>query len=143
MIENIVYKNEVLSLIIRSNYKSEGIEFFTDDENEQQLAYMNRKSNYIIEPHIHNKVKREVFFTQETLVIKSGKVRVDYYSNDKQYLESRILNGGDVALLVAGGHGLKMLEDSEIIEIKQGPYVGANDKVRFTPVDENDIEVKL
>ena len=79
---------------------------------------------------------------QEVLYIKSGKVRVDFYDNDQVYLESRILFAGDVILLSDGGHGFKMLEPSEIIEVKQGPYCGEMDKVRFEPVDEKLINLK-
>jgi len=75
-------------------------------------------------------------------VIKSGKVRIDYYYDDKNYIESRILNKGDVVLLAYGGHGFEMIEDSEIIEIKQGPYSGEMDKVRFQPVEKDKLRIK-
>ena len=142
MIENILHEEKLLSVIIRANYKSEGIEFFTPDNYSQQLAYMNRTKDYVIPPHVHNSVKRVVQFTQEVLVIKSGKVRVDYYDDDKNYLESSILNKGDVVLLAYGGHGFEMLEDSEIIEVKQGPYAGEMDKVRFDPIDKDKVVIK-
>jgi len=142
MIENIVSNNTLLSIIIRSNYQSEGIKFFTPDNFSQQLAYMNRKKNYVIPPHTHNKVQRNVELTQEVLLIKKGKVRVDYYDDNKKYLESRILNQGDVVLLASGGHGFEMIEDSEMIEVKQGPYAGKEDKIRFEPVDKKIINIK-
>ena len=139
MIENVIHNQKLLSVIIRVNYKSDGIEFFTPDDFSQQLAYMNRAKNYVIPPHVHNAVQRDVHFTQEVLVIKSGKVRVD---DDRNYLESRILNQGDVVLLAYGGHGFEMLEDSEMIEVKQGPYAGEMDKVRFEPVNKEKLEIK-
>jgi len=142
MIENVQHKEKLLSVIIRANYKSEGIEFFTPDDFSQQLAYMHRKKSYVIPPHVHNAVQRDVHFTQEVLVIKSGKVRVDYYDDDRNYLESRILYQGDVVLLAYGGHGFEMLEDSEMIEVKQGPYAGESDKIRFEPITENQVKVK-
>ena len=70
------------------------------------------------------------------------KVRVDYYDDNQQYLESRIAYEGDIVFLGYGGHGFKMLEDSEIVEVKQGPYCGAMDKVRFEPVDDNKVILK-
>ena len=85
---------------------------------------MKRPKDYVIPPHVHNPVTREVQFTQEVLFIKSGRVRGDFYDDNRNYLESRILNQGDVILLAHGGHGFEMLEESEIIEVKQGPYVG-------------------
>jgi mannose-6-phosphate isomerase-like protein (cupin superfamily) len=137
MIENITYLNKILSIIIRADYEKDGLEFFTPDHFSQQLAYMNRPSGYEIPPHVHNEVQREVVATKEVLFIKSGKVQVDFYNDEKDYLESRILYKGDVILLAFGGHGFKMLENSEIIEVKQGPYLGDNDKTRFksAPVD--------
>jgi hypothetical protein len=137
MLEEIFKDNIKLGLIIRSNYNQQGISFFTDDTDSQQLGYMNRPQDYVIPPHRHNLVSREVHYTQEVLLIKSGKVRVDFYSTEQEYITSRILYQGDVILLADGGHGFKMLEQSEIIEVKQGPYCGEMDKVRFSPVDES------
>jgi mannose-6-phosphate isomerase-like protein (cupin superfamily) len=141
MIENIIHDEKLLSVIIRVNYKKEGIEFFTPNDFSQQLAYMNRKKDYVIPPHVHNAVQRDVHFTQEVLVIKSGKVRVDYYDDNRNYFESRILNQGDVVLLAYGGHGFEMLEESEIIEIKQGPYAGEMDKTRFEPINKDKLRI--
>ena len=134
MIERIINNEKLLSVIIRSNYKSDGIEFFTPGDFSQQLGYMNRPKDYVIPPHVHNSVQRDVHFTQEVLIIKSGKIRVDFYNDNMKYLESRILNKGDIVLLAHGGHGFEMIEDSEIIEVKQGPYVGEMDKIRFDTV---------
>ena len=142
MIEKIINNEKLLSIIIRAEYKSDGIEFFTPDDFSQQLAYMHRKKNYAISPHVHNAVQRDVQFTQEVLIIKNGKVRVDYYDEKKKYLESRILNKGDVVLLAYGGHGFEMIEDSEIIEVKQGPYLDKVDKIRFDPVEKNKLKIK-
>lgn len=142
MIENIINNGKLLSVIIRSNYSSPGIEFFTPDDFSQQLAYMRREKDYVISPHVHNSVKRAVNFTQEVLIIKSGLVRVDYYDDNQKYLESRVLSKGDVVLLAFGGHGFQMLEESEIIEVKQGPYAGELDKVRFKPVSAKLLEIK-
>ncbi|WP_320035342.1 hypothetical protein [Halarcobacter sp.] len=142
MIENIICKDKLLSIIIRSSYRKEGIEFFTPSDFSQQLAYMNRPKNYIIVPHIHNPIQRDVHLTQEVLIIKSGKVRIDFYDDNKKYFESRILFDGDVILLAQGGHGFKMLESSEIIEIKQGPYAGELDKTRFQPINCDEVILK-
>lgn len=139
MIENIQHNNLLLAIIIRADYQKEGIEFFTNDNDSQQLGYMNRPEGYVIAPHRHNLVAREVHLTQEVLLIRSGKVRVDFYDNEQNYIKSAILEKGDVILLSDGGHGFKMLEKSEMIEVKQGPYCGDVDKVRFTPVDESDL----
>ena len=142
MIENIIHNSILFAIILRTSYNESGIKFFTPDDFSQQLAYMNREKDYIISPHVHNSVQRNIHYTQEVLIIKSGKVRVDYYNDNKDYLESRVLYQGDVVLLANGGHGFSMLENSEIIEIKQGPYVGEMDKVRFKQVDKDKVIIK-
>lgn len=142
MTEQIIYNGQILGIIIRAEFKKEGIAFFTPDDFSQQLGYMNRPEGYIIAPHVHNIVERKVDLTQEVLIIRSGKVRVDFYDADKQYVESRIIYAGDIILLAHGGHGFKMLEPSEIVEVKQGPYCGELDKVRFNAVSDDCINLK-
>jgi hypothetical protein len=142
MIEHITHQDQCMAIIIRSEFQKEGIEFFTPEDFSQQLAYMKRPAGYTIAPHIHNPVPREVFFTQEVLMIKSGKVRVDFYDQQRAYLESRLLGTGDVILLATSGHGFEMIETSEIIEVKQGPYTGEKDKSRFVPQGHTAIQIK-
>ena len=135
MIKKFYDKDILIALIIPSHYSiKEGIEFLTPDNFSQQLGFMDRPAGYNIPPHVHNPVVREVIWTQEVLFIKSGKVRVDFYDNNKVYLESSILQKGDIILLAGGGHGFEMLEESEMIEVKQGPYSAEKDKTRFEPV---------
>jgi mannose-6-phosphate isomerase-like protein (cupin superfamily) len=134
MIERIYCEDTELALIIRRNFHAEGIEFFTPGTYSQQIGYMNRPAGYVIAPHVHRPVTREVQFTKEVLFVKSGRVRVDFYSDQQVYLRSTVLEAGDVILLAYGGHGFEMLEPTEMIEVKQGPYAGDQDKVRFEPV---------
>jgi hypothetical protein len=142
MIERLENKGELLAIIIKYNFSESGIHFFTPDEFSQQLAYMNHPSGRIIPPHVHNPVQREVFYTQEVLFLKRGKLRVDFYDDERNYLESRILEAGDVILLASGGHGFEALEEIEMIEVKQGPYAGEADKTRFTGITAADTVVK-
>jgi hypothetical protein len=92
---------------------------------------MNHPKGKSIQRHYHNPVKREVHYTQEVLVIKRGKIKVDFYDKELNYLESRILAQGDIILLSDGGHGFEVLEDLEMFEVKQGPFAGDGDKTRF------------
>lgn len=142
MIDRITHGDKELALIIRHSFHSDGIEFFTPNNYSQQIGYMNRPAGYVIAPHVHNPVTRQVEYTKEVLVIKSGRLRVDFYSEEQEYLESTILYSGDVILLAYGGHGFEMLEPTEIIEVKQGPYAGDKDKTRFEPVAEDRIEFR-
>ena len=131
MIEKIFIGNNLAAILVRRDFKSSGIQFFTDTEFSQQLGYMSRPKGYVIEPHIHKDVSRQVIKTQEVLFIKSGKLLVEFYDNDKKFAKSRVLETGDIILLAECGHGFKMLEETEIFEVKQGPYAGEEDKIRF------------
>jgi mannose-6-phosphate isomerase-like protein (cupin superfamily) len=134
MIDKIVDGQNIIAIIIPNEFKESGIHFFTPNDFSQQLAYMQHPAGKKIDPHVHNFVAREVHFTQEVLIIKKGKLRVDFYNNQKEYIGSRVLVKGDVILLASGGHGFEVLEDIEMIEVKQGPYAGDNDKTRFNGV---------
>ncbi len=142
MIDRISHRGVELALIIRNNFRREGIAFFTPGTYSQQIGYMNRPVGYVIPPHVHNPVAREVQYTKEVLFIKSGRLRVDFYSEERVYLESTILEAGDVILLAFGGHGFEMLEPTEIIEVKQGPYAGDQDKTRFEPVPAEQVKLR-
>jgi hypothetical protein len=140
MTETITHNGTILAVILGAGFTRSGIHFLTPEIFSQQLGYMRRPKGYSIAPHDHNPVPRTIEWTQEVLFIRSGKVRLDLYAPEgRAYLQSRVLTAGDVVLLAHGGHGLAMLEESEIIEVKQGPYVGEADKTRFDPVDETGI----
>ena len=142
MIESIIHAGRTLALLLHSGYHQDGIRFLTPGDFSQQLGYMNRPKGYVIAPHVHNAVKREVQYTKEVLFIRSGKARVDFYDDEQNYLESRILRQGDVLLLAYGGHGFEMLEPTEMIEVKQGPYAGDEDKTRFVGITAQQARIK-
>ena len=143
MIIEIKKDNKLLAIIISGELKKQGVHFLTPDNFSQQLAYMHHPIGKIIEPHIHNPVPREVQYTQEVLFVKRGKLRVDFYDETRTYLESKVLETGDVILLATGGHGFEVLEEVEMIEVKQGPYAGEADKTRFSPVGRKDLRIKM
>ncbi|MEI6217728.1 MAG: hypothetical protein WCP86_02415 [bacterium] len=142
MLETITNGEQLLAIIVSHRFSEPGIHFFTADNLSQQLAYMRHPVGKEIPPHVHNPVPREVLFTQEVLFIKRGKLRVDFYDDNRTYLESRILETGDTILLATGGHGFEVLEELEMIEVKQGPYAGEQDKTRFTAVDKTLLRVE-
>ena len=123
----------LLAIVIKHFFDTEGIEFFTDPNSSQQLGYMKRPMGYEVVPHKHNQVERTVNHTQEVLFIRSGSCQLNLYNDQEQLDISIILTAGDVVLLAEGGHGLIMLEETEIIEVKQGPFSGDGDKTRFNP----------
>ena len=142
MIEQITDNNQLLAIIISHNFDKPGIHFFTPSELSQQLAYMHHPTGKVILPHVHNPVVREVEYTQEVLVIKKGKLRVDFYNEQQKYLKSLVLEAGDVILLIKGGHGFEVLSEVEMFEVKQGPYVGEQDKTRFIGISSDQIKTR-
>ena len=139
-VEEVKKKNRLLAMIIRNNYECNGVDFITPDEYSQQVAYMHHPTGKSIDAHVHNMVHRNVVLTQEVLFLKKGVLRVDFYDEYEDYLESRKLYAGDIILLVSGGHGFHVLEEVEMVEVKQGPYAGEQDKRRFEGIEESRVQ---
>ena len=131
MIEHIRHKDKIIAIIIKTNFHKEGITFFTENDVPLQLGYMSHPSGHEIIPHMHNTIKRKTNETYEVLMIKKGRIRIDFFSHSQEYLESRELMTGDLILLVGAGHGIVCLEPTIIIEVKNGPYYPEKDKERF------------
>jgi hypothetical protein len=129
-VEQLTSNGNIIAIIVRNEFSKDGIEFFTTNDFSQQLGYMKHKKGDKIKEHVHVLHVREVKYTQETLIIKKGRVKVNFYHSDKTFFTSRELKTGDVILLASGGHGFEFLEETEMIEVKQGPYCDS-DKVRF------------
>ena len=131
-IETITHKTQVIAIILRKDFHSEGISFLTEADLPLQLGYMSHPKGHEIVPHVHKPTRRVTFGTYEVLYIKSGHIRIDFFSHEQQYLESREAATGDLVLLVGAGHGIVMLEPTIMIETKNGPYFPDADKQRFT-----------
>jgi hypothetical protein len=131
LIETITHGLEPIALIIRADYDEPGIKFFTPGSFSQQVAYMKHPQGHKIAAHVHNMVTRQVLYTQEVLVVRRGKVNVKLYTSNKECIGDRVLSSGDLILLCGGGHSFEMLEETSMIEVKQGPFTGEGDKTRF------------
>lgn len=132
MLIHIRNDDELLAIIVKASYSQEKTTFLTEESYSQQLAYMRLSKGKGIMAHVHKKYTRTIQDTLEALIIKKGKMRIDFYDTHKNYLKSHILETGDVILLLLGGHGFEAIEETEFIEVKQGPYAGDNDKVKFS-----------
>jgi mannose-6-phosphate isomerase-like protein (cupin superfamily) len=131
-IETIEYNNERLAYIIRKSIKVDGKKFFGSPDDFLQIGYMNLKKGEILKPHIHKPQKKLITKNQEVLYIVSGKMKVSFYDKIPKKINEALLSDGDLIVLLSGGHGFEFLEDTELIEIKQGPYTGkSNDKTIF------------
>jgi hypothetical protein len=131
MIEKIMHNGIIIAIIVYKDYQPEGIKFFSPNEFSLQLGHMTHPKGYHIMPHTHNPVHRHTIGTQEVLFVKKGLIRIDFYSFEQVYLESRQLSSGDIILLAGAGHGIDVLEDATIVEVKNGPFMDGADKGRF------------
>ena len=143
MIENIKYKTKLYALIVRKKFRiKSGVNFFTSQDATQQFGYMKHKKNHLIMPHKHNKRLTKILITTEVIILFKGILRVDFYGKKNEYLFSKKVYAGDIIMLVNGGHGFKVLKDVEMLEVKQGPYSLAADKVKFNKTDEKKIKIR-
>jgi len=105
--------------------------FLTPSEFNLQLGFVVYPACGEIAPHAHLPLERHIVGTSEVLIVKKGRCMVDIYNEERELVATREFNPGDIMLMVSGGHGLRMLEDTALLEIKQGPYTGLNEKERF------------
>jgi len=133
MIENISWNNQTLAYIITADTSIEKTTFITPPEFKQQVGFVVYPAGGEIVPHIHLPIERHIIGTSEVLLLRKGRCLVDFYSDNREPVITRELKTDDVLILIAGGHGFHMLEDTIFIEIKQGPYARQDDKERFQP----------
>ena len=124
--------DEVLALVVRNDYVPAATEFLTPADFKQQLGFIVYDAGGLIYAHDHKPLQRTLVGTSEVLLVKKGRVEAYFYSTKRTLVCKLLLGEGDVLLLVAGGHGFRMLEDSILLEIKQGPYTGMEEKERFS-----------
>lgn len=128
-IEFIKKGQDLLAVIIKNGYVGNGTQFFTPEHFPQQVGFISKKKGEIVPAHTHKQIQREISLTQEVLFLRKGSAKVNFYDLEKKYFDSRILNEGDIILLTGAGHSYEALENTDMIEIKQGPYLGKDDKI--------------
>ena len=131
LVERIVAKDRVLAYIIRREMEPEKTMFLTPENLSFQAGFIVYPENSSIARHVHKPIDRHLTGTSEVLVVKKGRCEVDIFTDDKELAATRELRPGDVLLLIAGGHGFRVLENTVLLEIKQGPYTGLDEKERF------------
>ena len=130
-VEIISWKSEPLTYIIRTNTLPERTIFLTPPDFKQQVGFIVYPQGGEIARHIHRPLERHLIGTSEVLVVLKGRCLLDVYNDQRELVATRELQIGDIMLLVGGGHGFRMLEDTVFLEIKQGPYIGVEEKERF------------
>jgi hypothetical protein len=130
-VEQITLNGKPLAYVIRGDMNPERTHFLTPPEFNTQIGFIVYPAGSEVTRHVHLPLERHIVGTYEVLVIKKGRCLIDLYNGERELVATRELKGGDVILLVVGGHGIRMLEDTVFLEIKQGPYIGMEEKERF------------
>lgn len=131
LVEHVTDGTTTLAIIIRAEMSPERTTFITPDEYKQQVGFVVYPAGGEVARHVHRQLERRIIGTSEVLVIKQGRCEMDVYNDDHELVATRELKRGDVLIMVAGGHGFRMLEDTVLLEVKQGPYTGVDEKERF------------
>lgn len=130
-IEYIRAGEQLVAIIISRTHNPPSTEFVTSSDLNLQVGFIKYPAGGVIQPHVHRPMERHIVGTSEVLLVRSGMMEVSLYDNERQLVAERVLSEGDLLLLVGGGHGFQMLEDTVLLEVKQGPYTGLDEKERF------------
>jgi len=130
-VEIISWNDQTLTYIIRANPLPDQTTFLTPPEFNQQVGFVVYPQGGEIARHTHRPLERHLIGTSEVLVLLKGRCFIDVYNDEHELVATRELQPGDIMLMVGGGHGFRMLEDTVFLEIKQGPYIGVEEKERF------------
>lgn len=129
--EEISWNGKPLCYIIPAGPAPERTTFLTPPETNLQVGYIVYPAGHDIPRHVHKPIARHTLGTAEVFVVQAGAYELDVYNDDQELVATRELKAGDVMITVAGGHGFRMLEDTVLLEVKQGPYPGVDEKERF------------
>lgn len=130
-VERIHWRETCLAYIIRADFSPAQTTFLTPPEYKQQVGFVVYPAGGEIQSHTHRPLERHIVGTSEVIIVKQGRCLLYVYNDDHEPIALRELCPGDLVLMVAGGHGFRMLEDTVLLEIKQGPYTGVDEKEWF------------
>lgn len=129
--EQIVGADALIALVIRADAEPPETTFVTDPNANLQVGFIVYPEEGQVARHMHRPPTRMVEHTSEALLLRSGRCVAELFDTDGTFLREVELGQGDVLVLFAGGHGFRMTEDTVMLEIKQGPYAGVEEKERF------------
>ena len=110
-----------------------GLGFFSQDSEFLQVGIWNYDSGKRLLAHTHNDVARTFQRTHETLYVRRGRIEARIFNEGRELVDTLQVGEGDMLTLMSGGHGYTILEDgTQVLEIKNGPYLGAErDRIRI------------
>lgn len=130
-IEIIAKDGVELCYIVRTSFEPEATTFVTQPEYKQQVGFITYPAGSTIPRHTHVPLERHLVGTSEVVLVRKGSCEIEVYTDDHELVATRDLGPGDLVLMVAGGHGFNVREDTVLLEVKQGPYIGLEEKERF------------
>jgi len=131
LVERIYWGETCLTLIIRTSFLPDKTTFLTPADYKQQVGYIVYPAGGEIQRHVHRPLERHLVGTSEVVIVRSGRCEIDIYNDERELVAARELRAGDIVLMVSGGHGFRMIEHTVLFEVKQGPYIGEQEKERF------------
>jgi hypothetical protein len=130
-IEPIEENGRLLVLIIGHATRPAATSFVTPEDAGQQVGFVVYPAGGEVRRHSHLPLEREIVGTSEVIIVRDGRCEIDIYGTGEQLVATRELVSGDVAVICDGGHGFRFLEDTVLLEVKQGPYLGLDEKRYF------------
>jgi hypothetical protein len=130
-VEAITKDGAVFAYVLRHDISPDTTTFITPDDCIQQVGFVVHGAGSEVKRHFHLPVERQVVGTPEVLIVRSGRCQMDVYDSTQTLVATCELRRGDVMIMVGGGHGFRMLEDTVLLEVKQGPYFGLHEKTYF------------
>ncbi len=107
----------------------EGTYMFTPEDWGIQVGFARHSRGYRVSAHVHPRRREGVGIGSELLIVLRGRIRIDIYSCNGEYIDNVELGEGE-GIVLRCGHAVEFLEDSVVLEVKEGPYPGKErDKV--------------
>ena len=129
--ESINWQEQPLAYIIRAGLSPASTTFLTPDEFNFQLGFVVYPAGGEVKRHLHKKLVRHIVGTSEVIIVRKGQCEIDIYNDEREMIATRRLGVGDLVLTINGGHSFRMQEDTVLLEVKQGPYTGTDEKDQF------------
>jgi hypothetical protein len=130
-VEAIGREGKVFAYVMRDAPGEKKTTFLTPDESIQQVGFVVHPAGAEVRRHYHLPLERSIVGTPEVLVVRQGRCEMDVYDDQQEFVCTRELETGDIMVMVGGGHGFRMVEDTVLLEVKQGPYYGPDEKAYF------------
>jgi hypothetical protein len=130
-VEKISWKGFPLTFIVHASSTPNKTTFITPPEFKQQVGFVVYPAGGEVKRHLHLPLERHLIGTSEVLIVRLGHCLMDIYNEDRELVATRELTTGDVMLMVGGGHGFRMIEDTVFLEVKQGPFMPVEEKEEF------------